>query len=430
MRRYLWLYFGRPRIIHSRPPPTAHRKASMPLGKVAGVQQAPGWYSPSAANWTTRDADLELIRFLHERECWSKAKFSWLGELCAAGHSLLLKHPELTEGRWVFAMHQWRSSCVLGFVAKEVAMPGSALRGFEHDLSEQPRFLSVVETTGWVALHFKWRSPAWQLKHCPRASGLPICLRAFPAEPNEGEDTLLRVCAKQAFFGLGKTWLVKMAQLRVLSLPGSMSLFDMLYSVVSSVLETTGDGTMVYLNRRLAQFAQQERFSEEFAELDEAVELLEVQDQKKVKDEKKTRETMRDQEANFRQEYVKRKKELRESGKGGGGRSKRKAKVIRIPPFPDHDISLELARSLAPPSSSLWMSRAEGNWQGHYKPFPRVSRSWNRWGEAGALTQVLRELWDRHCQSTGMSRDETGVVGLWDADPSVDSVAASSRGAT
>lgn len=370
---------------------------------------------------------MELVRFLHERRCLSKAKDAWLGGLCASGHNLLIKHPDFTEGKWVFAMYRWRSSCALGFVAKEVDMPGSALRGFEHDLSEPPRFFALVETRGWTALHFKWRSPAWQLKECPGASSLPVRLRAFPAESNEGEDTLLRVCAKQALFGLGKTWLVKLAQYRVIAMTGSMSLFDTLYAILGSVLETDGDGTMVYLNRRMADSARQQRFGEEFAELDEAAELLEVQDQKKVKEEKKARETLTEQEEIFKKEYIGKKKELRESSKSSGARSKRKVKVIRIPRFPDHDISLELARSLAPPPSALWMSRAEGTWQGHYKPYPPVSRSWNRWGEACALTQVLRELWDRHCQSTGLSREETGVVGLWGDEPGVQSVAASSR---
>lgn len=52
------------------------------------------------------------------------------------------------------------------------------------------------------------------------------------------------------------------------------------------------------------------------------------------------------------------------SGQGSGAISRRKAKVIRTLRFPEQDISLELARSLAPPSSSLWMSRSGGDCRG------------------------------------------------------------------
>lgn len=79
-----------------------------------------------------------------------------------------------------------------------------------------------------------------------------------------------------------------------------------------------------------------------------------------------------------------------------------------------------------PPTAALWMSKAEGNWQGHYKGFPRISRSWRKHGEAGALRQTLRHLWQCHCDANGLTPEESGVTGLWDDQPAAGGAASSS----
>lgn len=399
--------------------------ATMNLGSVSGVQSSAPFFSPSAANWTLRDADLVLVRYCYQNNCWSKASTAWLGELCKASHSLLLRHPQETGNKWVFGMHHWRDSCAMGFIAEEVTLPGSGITAWQPALGQDPLFFCMVETQGWTAVHYKWRSPAWQ---CARsgAATLPVAIRAVAAEENEGEESLLCVAAKQAFFSLPKTWLIQLAKLRGVNLSGGTSLFDMLYSVMGGLLDMQDEQLMHFLGRRMSTYAQQERFAEEFAELDEAAELLERQDQQKVKQEKQSHETLKEQASTYTQAYVAKQRDLRQQKKNGGSRSKAKVKTIRIPRFPDHDIELETARALAPPGSSLWMSRAEGNWQGHFKPFPRISRSWNRWGESEALRLVLQALWDRYCQRHGLTRSETGVVGLWPDEATASGGASSS----
>lgn len=96
----------------------------------------------------------------------------------------------------------------------------------------------------------------------------------------------------------------------------------------------------------------------------------------------------------------------------------KKSERVRVPPFPKQDIALEEARKYAPEGASLWMSKAEGNWQGHYKLgfFSRVSRSWKKYGESIALKLTLRHLWECHCKHHGLSRDACGIEGLWDDD--------------
>lgn len=72
----------------------------------------------------------------------------------------------------------------------------------------------MAETQGWTAVHYKWRSPAWQCVKSAGAATLPVAIRAVVAKENEGEEPLLQVVAKQAFFSLLKTWLMHMAKLR------------------------------------------------------------------------------------------------------------------------------------------------------------------------------------------------------------------------
>lgn len=96
---------------------------------------------------------------------------------------------------------------------------------------------------------------------------------------------------------------------------GGTTLFDMLRSVVSGLLDMNGDAIMNYLGRRMSAYAQQDRFAEEFAELDEAAELLERQGQQKVEQEMQSHEALKEQESNLMQAHVTKQRGLRQEKK-------------------------------------------------------------------------------------------------------------------
>lgn len=165
----------------------------------------------------------------------------------------------------------------------------------------------------------------------------------------------------------------------------------------------------------MGAMAFRSQWTEELLEVEEAAELLEKNDAQKMVEERTSAQSVRVQEKAFTEKFAEKASELRQVGARAknGSASRRKAKVVRIPKFPEHSISVESARVCVPLGATLWASAGYGNWQGHYEPFPRISRSWNRWGERGALLQVLQYLWDCHCRHKGLPREEC-VDGLWE----------------
>ena len=67
---------------------------------------------------------------------------------------------------------------------------------------------------------------------------------------------------------------------------------------------------------------------------------------------------------------------------------------------------------MLPAGASLWKDVRYGSYQGHYPPYPRVGRSWAKYGEKGALVLVLQELWS-HLFSTGEPRSACPIADLY-----------------
>lgn len=106
-------------------------------------------------------------------------------------------------------------------------MRGCALRGLEHDLSEQ---------IGGGA------------SRCTSGGGRPLGRSSIAPEPRGcGFDCqpCRRTRARAPCCECGGRLGAKLAQLGVLPLSSCMSLFGTLYAAVSSILEMTGDGMMV-----------------------------------------------------------------------------------------------------------------------------------------------------------------------------------------
>lgn len=267
------------------------REASMDLSKVCSTTQKAPFYSPSASNWTVRDANLDLLVWCHRNNAFTSIGNAFLGAMCKGSHHLLVKHTVLTSGQWMFAVHHWSDSCCLGLPAARGRLPGSDLHYWEPDPSAASfKTFCLLDTRGWRAVHYRWRSPAWQWKASQSAISLPPAVRAFLAEDNEGEDELERVLAKRAFFGLDHAWLCMFADYKRYSLASKSSLFELLFEVVSKTLQVNAETTMIHLRCRLGAFAEDQSFCEELADLDEAAELLEKNDQSRLTEEKKAQE--------------------------------------------------------------------------------------------------------------------------------------------
>lgn len=67
---------------------------------------------------------------------------------------------------------------------------------------------------------------------------------------------------------------------------------------------------------------------------------------------------------------------------------------------------------MLPPASYIWKGR-HGTWAGHFKPYPRVSRSWGIAGHHEAALFVIRALWAHWPRDNRLSLDDCPVEGIF-----------------
>jgi hypothetical protein len=385
---------------------SSDKKASLPLHKMSGPNQSPNWYSPSASNWSQRDADLALLRQVSPNRL-DNLQFAWLGQLAVGKHQLLLT---LDNVQWFFPRIYFTDSALVCVPATKGYLPGYADPYWvEDDSWTKPMLIGLLELKDVMAVHYKWRSIEWQNLECPAAKGtVPPALRAF--SESGAPQELVMVLAKEAFFTLKLANLKRLAKHLHIPLANDADLFDVLFTMVKHVLKITDDLVLAILAKRLARGDMRLQWSDELANLDEAAELLEKSDQPTVKESKEAAVKLKLEQQSFASDFRTRASAARVAAAKAAPKAKGKAKPKpaprpRVPKWPDHNIPVQDARLFVPEGGKLWCSEAEGNWQAHYKPWRRVSRSWAKHGEADALNLCLQYLWEKHCLRHGLPAD-------------------------
>lgn len=391
--------------------------ASLPLHKISTTKATPEFYSPAAARWTQRDADLEVVQVANQESSWHMLGRLWMAELCRSSHRLLLQR---ADGEWFFPKFVWNDSAVLGVRAIKSCFPGSEVAFWTPDPSARYAFLVVWDAAAWRAVRYTWRSPAWQAARCSAIVGrLPPAIRAFVTSENSPEDSLLKVCAREGFFDLPRNVLLQLATFLEVTIPGGASLLDVVWALSTHLLGGDEASTLTVCGRRLAVLERQELWSEELEQMDEAIEVLDQNDRKKAKTLKSDLARCREETKEFKESFKVKAQAVRASSTTRSVLGRRKpptAPRLRVPPFPAQNITLEFARRFIPPGASIWVGRGEGTWQGHLEPFRRCSRSWRKYGEAGALREVLRYLWRRHAALTGQTVEALPIDGLFEVE--------------
>jgi hypothetical protein len=220
--------------------------------------------------------------------------------------------------------------------------------------------------------------------------------------------SLWELAARAGFWTLDKVTLTWLAEYLGVAVERGSSVFDIVFALVQHVLPLMPEVEQLALcSARLSSLARQANWVEEIAHIDECAEVLGVHDRQVVEDEKATQKSATEAARQFREQFSQRMRAARQSAGGRkAGKPKRGAAATRptrarLPKWHEQGIPLELARSMKPEGSSLWMQPRFGNWQGHFPPLPRISRSWDKYGEAGALELVLQYLWTCWSDVTG-----------------------------
>ena len=387
-------------------------QASFPLHKICSGQSTPDFHSPSAALWCQRDADLVVVRKARLENAWPKMDMLWLGQLCRGSHKLLLLRPD---GQWFFPKYVWPDSAIVAVKATKSKLPGTDIDYWEPSSTCAEEYIVVWDLTFWKAVSYRWRSPSWQAAQAVAVCAMKPAVRAFCASENAQEAPLLKVCAREAFFDLKRSYLAQLAAELEVAIPDAAYDFELLSALVASILGLGEAATLKVLQKRLAGLEKKELWIEELEQLDEAVELLDQHDKAKAVQARDDARQAKVALLTFQESFSAKARALKTAADAALKKKQKPTKRIRLPHFPEHDIDIAQARLYLPPAATMWVGKADGNWQGYLPPYPRISRSFKKYGEAPALVLVLQYLWRRHAEISGLLLSELPVDGLFEA---------------
>lgn len=302
-------------------------EASFPAGGIVGTSAKPPWYSPGVANYGQRLADLDMLLIASDSGEWDRLTTAWCGQLCSNEHRLLIRPVGRVMG-WHFAMHHYTDSSVLAWPALQIEVPNHPNdHFFVFNEQASPKLLLVSCVGDWEGTVYHWRSPLWQQKEYPNAKGrLAPAVRAFP-DKGFGVDTLLKICAKSAFFKLDKLFINRLAKHLGLEVPAGAALFDLVFTVVQQILTTTDVQTLDLVSHRMANMASATAWCDELLQVEEAAKCLDTHDEKVLNDEKKDIQQNLEEERAFRAQYRTKRRAVAPIVAAEGGKKRKTTKA-------------------------------------------------------------------------------------------------------
>lgn len=405
-----------------RPDP---EESSLPFKKLVSASSSTPWPSPGASNFCLSVADLAILAAAKETGQWNALDTAWLGSALVRPKHRLLLRDAANDGRWVFAVQSWPDSAVLGFPATMHTVPGSTEHYWDIDLSFAELVLFPLwRLEGMEAVCYSWRAPSWQLENYRGTCQLPRAVRAFCSSPS-GIQPLLHVAAECGFWEIERSTLVKLASFVGAPVQTSMTMFEVVFALVGHCIPSASDERILAMTRnRVALIFERSEWADDLLEVDEAADLLQHGDVKQLRSEQKAMKEVRSESQVFASCYKAKAKQVastrvdtKEKKKITGARKKvgeeTSAYPRRAPVWPAHSISIDIARTVVPEGGTLWRCVRFGNWQGHFKPYPRISRSWARYGGGPALLMVLRNMWGWWLMDRGLDESACPVEGTF-----------------
>jgi hypothetical protein len=402
---------------------------TLPLAALSSAHQKPSWYSTGPEQLSRNQADLALFRAAFDSQDHRLvAEKAWLGQFCDWTHQLVLRRDVPGGEQWLLALHHWGDSAALVWPCKRVAFPhhpGSFYYDVDTTLIE-PQLICICQLTDWKATTFEFKSPCWQWFHMRESARvLPAAVRRVEVLP---PGPLQEIAAKSGWWSLGASFINELASHLNIKVPGASSLFHTLFLMTRHILQCSEESALAYFKNRLASDDRSTAFGEELLELDEVDNILTNEDVRTFKETQANVHTKRAEVKAFRGEFkVAAEKAFKAAAKAApklAAKKRKKDPEWRIPLC--SAVSQPEACTYCPPGGSIWVDRLNGGWCSHYPPFPRLSRSWRKYGEAECLRLVLVDLWTKHCNGTGIEIVNCPLKGILDSVPILGAIGGSS----
>lgn len=410
---------------------------SLPFHKLVSTSSTTPWPSPGPQNYSCAHADLALIRDAHRCGDWSMIDTAWLGEAFVRPKHRILLRDASNGGSWFFAVAAWPDSVVVGFPCKACTVPHTGVMYWEFDTHfQEPVLFPLCRLDGIEAVRYKFVAPISQHLDHPRLRGIAPMVRAFNALPS-GPKPLLEIAAECSFWEVEKSALLRIASFIGLHMSSTSSLFDVVFGLIQRAKPGLNDeGVLELTQRRVALISDRVQWADELLSVDEAAEVLQPGDIKQLRSEQMSMNNHKAEALNFKNDFRQKTKMVAEArAKATGKATARKPQNKRptgkypkkVPVWPEANIPVDLARSCAPEGGTLWRDPRFGSWQGHFEPYPRIGRSWRKYGEGRSLQLVLQNLWGWWLFNRGLGEEACPIDGVFDT-PAAAGASSSSAG--
>jgi len=407
-------------------------KASIPLKGIASKERKACWaFAPAPENQGLPVADSFLLRALDKNPNLNLSH-ACLGVFAKASYRIAIRRPEragvVDAIPWILCLFSFKDSCIAGWpvdIRPVPNHPGACYAEFDKAIVD-PQLFAVCGWADLVAMHFRWRSPAWQHLHLQNAKW-PDAIRLIA---DTGEMPMASLCCVFGWFRFNTTELKATAKALGNAVADESGLFDTLKAMNAKAKpEATAEQCLQYMAHRFEEEPKEAELSGVLLEVDAAMNCLERSDEEKLRKEKAAAKDKCLEYEEFVKQWINERCLVRDRALGpppakGKGKAKGKAKgkgavgpppppKRSLPPAMDNMMDQKDAKGWMPPpeDAKLWKSRRPPAWHTEVPPFSSCNRSVGLHGE-NALRAVISDAWRKWCWSKGISLEECPMTDL------------------
>jgi hypothetical protein len=375
------------------------------------------WFSPQAADMHAPHTDLAALHDAKKEANFNIVRNLWLNEICSHKNHLALGFRNAAGSLdWYVCMHGCPKSATMFWPARLQTVAGTNFQYLEPSMESTGihlKGLFNLKGDDVRAASYEWKSCMWQSHHLPRGAvkSLPCAIRAFVDK--HGVDSVQNIACYAAWWDISRVSLGDFAQYFDVAFEAGISLVDLLWCMIHTILKCDDQTALDILNRRVCRGADFSRQSQSLLEVDEAWEVIDPLDTRKVDEaQKEARSAIANHRA-LRDDFVAKAVAVKAKE---DGKNKKKKQVVVVKIKLPHHISQPEAKRYVPPGASVWRSLVRSEWCGHLPPAKRCTEPFSRHeGSEGALKALLRRLWAQHLDRTGAPHTACPIDGLFDA---------------
>lgn len=198
---------------------------SLDFAPIRGTTTKAPYFSPQAASVGQPVADMSMLQAISGEH--QRLDSAWKGFFADATHCLAIRNTKVPNSSWLVALHHYSDRAVLAWpitMAEVRDTSGDIVAYLEFCELREPLLVAVLDFDDWESFRFDFKSWAWQCDRLPAGSrrDMKAAVRPFRCSP---VDTILKNCARAAWFRLQKSDLVGVCDMLGIDMKKTGNLF-------------------------------------------------------------------------------------------------------------------------------------------------------------------------------------------------------------